>query len=216
MSTHEATMPTGQASLLSNWRTPVPSTADGGGRWTLSAVKEIVTVLIALAVVVVSGWLLIGHFEAITQLQVTDDVVKNSALYAATQQAHQQYLSDQKDVLNVAIGVLGVVLGYFFGRTPAESRAKQAEDTAKSNADAAAGAVADAKSAALKLDDVRATLRAIRASTTRGGIRVSAFEGVVPEGVEYRAGTSMSQPYQASTPQDQVNAEIDALLRRLG
>ncbi|TDQ00577.1 hypothetical protein EV186_102438 [Labedaea rhizosphaerae] len=156
----------------------------------LSWFKESATLLIALAVVAVTGWLLIDHYLAIQQFQVDAALIGNHALYAAKQQAYQQFLSDQQNVVNIAIGILGVVLGYYFGRVPAELRAKKAEDVAQSTADAAAGAVDESKAAGAKLADVKATLGAI--SGRPGGA------GLLGAG------------------QDRAKIEIDALLRRLG
>ena len=36
--------------------------------------------------------------------------------------------ADTKDVLQVMVGLAGVVLGYYFGRVPADARAAQAQD----------------------------------------------------------------------------------------
>jgi hypothetical protein len=39
-------------------------------------------------------------------------------------------ITDAKDILQVLLGVAGVVVGYYFGRVPADARAAQAQDQA--------------------------------------------------------------------------------------
>lgn len=130
--------------------------------WKLAWLKEIATVLIAFSVVAVSGWLIVNHYFGIREFQVTEDLLGQPALYAAKQSSYQQLLSSQKDVLNYVVGVLGVVLGYFFGRAPAELRAKKAEDIAQANAGVAVTAANEAEDAKEKLADTKQTLSALR------------------------------------------------------
>lgn len=164
------------------------STSGGGSAQGQSWLKEIVTVVIALAVVGVSGWLLVNHYFSVKPFVVTNDLVGKPALYAAAQQAYQQYLSNQQDVLNIALGIVGVILGYFFGRVPAELRASKAEEVAQGNARTAADAVEDSHATRAKLDDVKKTLSAL---SIGGGALLGGN-------------------------QSHAKVEVDALLRRIG
>jgi hypothetical protein len=42
----------------------------------------------------------------------------------------QQKMTDAKDVLMLMLGLAGVVVGYYFGRVPADARAAQAQEQA--------------------------------------------------------------------------------------
>jgi hypothetical protein len=44
----------------------------------------------------------------------------------------QQKMSDAKDILLLMLGLAGVVIGYYFGRVPADARATQAQQQADS------------------------------------------------------------------------------------
>lgn len=68
--------------------------------------KEVVSALIALALV----WTTVRTFMAL--LDLAGDATR---------------LSQAKDLLTVLTGLLGVVMGYYFGRLPADARASQAQ-----------------------------------------------------------------------------------------
>ena len=83
----------------------------------LQAFKEIVTAVL--------GLMLVGWTVSLTQRTFTyvGDPAK---------------ISDAKDVLLLALGLAGVVVGYYFGRVPADMRATQAQqqaNTASANAE---------------------------------------------------------------------------------
>jgi hypothetical protein len=86
-----------------------------GSQWTpelrLQAFKEVLTGAI--------GLLLVGFtvYMAFRALNFAGDAAR---------------MSDSKDVLQLMTGLAGVVLGYYFGRVPAEARAAQAQDQAAS------------------------------------------------------------------------------------
>lgn len=71
--------------------------------------KEVVTAAIAIALV----W---------TTVQLVASVM--------TYVGDETRMSQAKDVLSVMTGLLGVVMGYYFGRIPAEARAAQAQEQA--------------------------------------------------------------------------------------
>jgi hypothetical protein len=77
--------------------------------WTpefvIQAIKEIVTAIIGLILVVVAVWLIVQT------VGLTD---------------HTRF-EDARAILDVLVGLVGVVLGYYFGRIPAEARADQAQ-----------------------------------------------------------------------------------------
>jgi hypothetical protein len=83
-------------------------------RWTpellLQALKEVVTAALGLLIV---GFTLVMAYQVFTY--VGDD----------------QRISDAKDVLLLVMGLAGVVIGYYFGRVPADARAAQAQGQAE-------------------------------------------------------------------------------------
>lgn len=81
--------------------------------WTpevvIQAFKEVVTALLGLAVVIYT-LILAGNTLALV--------------------GQPEKLSDAKDVLLLILGLAGVVVGYYFGRVPADARASQAQQQA--------------------------------------------------------------------------------------
>jgi hypothetical protein len=77
--------------------------------WTpesvIQAFKEIVTAVIGLTLVAATVWLMVRS------VGLTD---------------HTRF-EDTRTILDVLVGLVGVVLGYYFGRIPAEARADQAQ-----------------------------------------------------------------------------------------
>lgn len=80
--------------------------------WTpdviIQAFKEIVTAIL--------GLILVGY---------TLYIAKKTFDFAG-----QQQITDAKDVLLLMLGLAGVVIGYYFGRVPADARATQAQEQA--------------------------------------------------------------------------------------
>ena len=124
--------------------------------------------------------------------------------------------SRQKDVMLYGLTLLGTVLGYYFGRVPAERRAEHAEAAAGDAHAAAASAasIADeaqrqAREEAAKKEAAQSKVADAREAVTRiRGQLGSAREGG-PLGT--RRGPE-SAPAAGAPP---VHAELDALLRRL-
>ncbi|MGZ8978790.1 MAG: hypothetical protein ACXW22_15310 [Allosphingosinicella sp.] len=83
-------------------------------RWTpeliLQAVKEVVTAALGLFIV---------SFTLAMAYKVFTYVGEN------------EKISDAKDVLMLVLGLSGVVIGYYFGRVPADARAAQAQGQAE-------------------------------------------------------------------------------------
>jgi hypothetical protein len=83
-------------------------------RWTpeliLQAVKEVVTAALGLVIVI---------FTLAMAYKVFTYVGEN------------EKISDAKDVLMLVLGLAGVVIGYYFGRVPADARAAQAQGQAE-------------------------------------------------------------------------------------
>jgi hypothetical protein len=77
--------------------------------WYLQAFKEVVTAILGLAIVLYSL------------------IMANNAFNFAGDETR---MSDAKDVLLLMLGLSGVVLGYYFGRIPADARATQAQEQA--------------------------------------------------------------------------------------
>lgn len=97
-------------------------------------------VLLSIVIVAIAMWTFIGTFTS-------GRTVFEGANAAAQKEAYER----QKDLLMIVMGLLGTVMGYYFGRVPAELRAQTAERTAdKAQADLSAttGLLTDATSAA--------------------------------------------------------------------
>lgn len=80
--------------------------------WTpenkIQAFKEVVTAILGMLVVGYTLYLAVKTFGYVGDSKITD----------------------AKDVLQVILGVAGVVIGYYFGRVPADARAVQAQEQA--------------------------------------------------------------------------------------
>lgn len=78
--------------------------------WTpeqkIQAFKEVVTAILGVLVVGYTLYLAWNTFSYVGQ---------------------QQKMTDAKDVLMLVLGLAGVVIGYYFGRVPADARATQAQ-----------------------------------------------------------------------------------------
>lgn len=156
-----------------------PEQAGEKSEWKLHWLKESMTAGIAGMIVLVALFLVIVSFLAVETRTVTAEQVANPELNTALQLAHQQAFDQRQTVLTIAIGLVGVVTGYFFGRVPVERRAQAAESSARTNASAAEAAIAsrdaarhDADSAAIQINDVRATVRRMKAAAVQSpGVR---------------------------------------------
>jgi hypothetical protein len=69
----------------------------------------------------------------------------------------QAKLTDSKDILQLMLGLAGVVLGYYFGRIPGDARAAQAQDQAISASEHAARVAAKGEELATRVDQAVAT-----------------------------------------------------------
>ena len=95
-----------------------------GSKWTpdlkIQAFKEIVTAAMGLAVVIFTLVL---------------------AWTSLTYSANDTQMANVKDILLLVLGLAGVVIGYYFGRIPADARATQANEKSQQvTAEAAAAA----------------------------------------------------------------------------
>ncbi len=117
---------------------------ESGPKWTpelkIQAFKEGITALMGLAVVIFTLWI------AYASLAYT---------------ANREQMSNAKDILLLVMGLTGVVIGYYFGRIPADARATQANQ----KADAATAGVAVAANA---VDEIIAKQAAAGASGAVG------------------------------------------------
>jgi hypothetical protein len=129
-------------------------------RWTpellLQALKEVVTAALGLLIVI---------FTLVMAYQVFTYV------------GDEQRISDAKDVLLLVMGLAGVVIGYYFGRVPADARAAQAQGQVEAaNAHVAKlGAAAQASSDQVDqiLADIAQPSAAARGAEGDGGDRLT-------------------------------------------
>jgi hypothetical protein len=164
--------------------------------------RELATVLIALAIVGASLYILVAAFRGVESRSVSAGDVENADLIQAQAEADEDAYKRQTELLSVALGVLGVVTGYFFGRVPAEGRARAAETHASQLTSHAYAQAANAERARQSLnesnarvDDARRSLSTVRSRLESEPMRTL----VASDNVELAT----------------VKAELDALERRL-
>ncbi len=110
---------------------PKPSETGAGKDPQITWLKEMITAFLGLAIAAVALWMLIGTYQTASERpEVTADDLEDRALYDAREKVRLEQKSGQKDVMLVAIGLFGSVIGYYFGRVPAERRADRAESAA--------------------------------------------------------------------------------------
>jgi hypothetical protein len=101
---------------------PPPAPRPAESNWT-GGLREIMSAALSTIIVVVTMIMLWQTFgTASRSLQLSDGKPD-----AALVEAHQR----QKDMLLIAIGLLGTVTGYYLGRVPAERAADAARDAQK-------------------------------------------------------------------------------------
>lgn len=104
-------------------------------RWTseqwIQLIKEIVTALVGLAVVLYTLYIAGQTFVFV---------------------GDEKKIADAKDVLLLLLGLAGVVVGYYFGRVPADARTAQAQQQADASNARAEQVSAQAEAAADQLD----------------------------------------------------------------
>lgn len=104
--------------------------------------REVVAALLAAAIAVIALGMLVGTYAAAREVvTVTEKDFDNKPLYAENERLRLESRASQKDIMLVAIGLFGSVLGYYFGRVPAERRAEVAETAASTSQATASDAV---------------------------------------------------------------------------
>lgn len=166
---------------------PAPPSPPAKPGWA-AGLRELMTALIAAVIVLVSGWMLVVTFQdagAVSGLDPPQLEARKPLL--------EQAFAQRKDVMLYALSLLGTVLGYYFGRVPAERRAEKAEE-ARGEAQASANqAVGRAAAVESKMEDAKATavraravLQSAASATPRRRTRTLAegageAEGAAPE-----------------------------------
>lgn len=147
--------------------TPPPPTTIPGVVW----LREWTTTAIAGIVVVVTMVILAWTFTGATTFQ------------------------EHKDILTLALPILGSIIGYYFGRVPAERRAEAAEgklDDAQANAKSANATASQAQQQAAdkdrKLDLAKKGLKQVQKTTAGAGGRPAGAPA--PEGADAGAGAA--------------------------
>ena len=116
-----------------------------------------------------------------------------------------EHFKNEKDILALALGLLGTVTGYYFGRTPAEHQAQQATraaDTAQGNAQASQQSA----------DKAHQKADAIRAEVARELAALAGANAPGPPSGEPVVAQTVAAP--TLTPV-QVQARMAALLARV-
>jgi uncharacterized membrane protein len=80
-------------------------------------------------------------------------------------------ISDAKDILQVLLGIAGVVIGYYFGRVPAEAHAVQAQEQANEASAKSEQISAQAQVAADQVDQVMDRMTTGSVTTRSAGMQ---------------------------------------------
>ncbi len=108
------------------------------GNKTTGFMREIITGIIAFLILGVTLWMLWDTYQVgRDSLGGLDD--------AAASAASEAY-SRQLELLTIAVGFFGAVIGYYFGRVPAEARADSAQTTANAAVSSEANVKAEVRS----------------------------------------------------------------------
>ena len=91
--------------------------------------RELMAALISIAIVGVAAFMLVAtHLSVTPPTSIDKDYSDESKpAYDAKAAIDKEGFTRQKDVLQLTLGLLGTVLGFYLGRNPAENRADQAE-----------------------------------------------------------------------------------------
>lgn len=168
----------------------------------LTGLKEVVTALLALTLLALCAYMLVHTFNLGAQKADAGDEDAVKSLQDAFTRA--------KDVLLYALSLLGAVIGYYFGRVPAELHAQsaqkqannaqnqlnQTQDKLAATTQSAAQAITDKK---VQADEFKKTLSLVRSNLAQ------------PSAAPVQAMRAMMQP----SGNAQALAEIDEMMKRL-
>lgn len=139
-----------------------------GSRWTpelvIQAFKELITAIFGVLILVFT----------LVLAKKTFGFVNNS-----------EQVAQAKDILLLLLGLAGVVVGYYFGRVPADARANQAQEKADLAVSHAGQVDAAAREALAKIEKTLARQQAGSGFRTEKGV-VSAESDVIDELLEIR------------------------------
>jgi hypothetical protein len=156
--------------------------------------REAITGLISLAILIVAMWAFVSTFAVGRE-------VFTGAEAAAKKEAYER----QKDLLVIAIGLLGTVTGYYLGRVPAELRAQTAQGLLNDATTATAQANQNA-------DRVKQDARAAADAALR------ALQGQGPGGTAAHGRRSLDggiEPERDQPDIEEARSQLEGLLRRL-
>lgn len=163
---------------------PVPNgTLSGDDPW-LTRGREVITALLALIVVIGTAILIASAFKYVS----VDDTKDLSFQHA-------------KDLLNIVLPLLGVVLGYYFNKVSTEKRAEAAEKSAQK-----------AEVVAQQANEVKQTVQ-LESERTKDSLRdvaKAAEKLLAPESYLETLG----EPTSAATVSDEARLELKSALDR--
>lgn len=184
------------------------SNGDDGGRagesggWT-DSLREIMASGIAVVIVALTVWMLFKVF-----------------VLGGKADADPEAYARQKDIMLYGLTLLGTILGYYFGRVPAERRAEQAEEVAGNAQTAAAQAGEAAGEAQRQAREEAAKKEAAEAKVADARSTVERIRNELPAAPRKPAGTrgggGRGAPAEAPDSAAGARSELEALLRRLG
>jgi hypothetical protein len=200
MATVSSTTPTTTTIPTTTPTTPTPSSDRPS---FLTSFKEVITAVLALTVLGVTAYMLVDAYNS-----------SGAVPKAGTSDAKdlQDAFGRQKDILLYGLSLLGAVIGYYFGRVPAELHAqaaqKQATDAQKQLgttqdklADASSTAVQAVEEKKSQAQEFRRTLSVVRSNLAQ------------PTNTNTPVHVLRAQPQSDGVAQ--ALAEVDEMLTRL-
>jgi hypothetical protein len=195
----------------------------------LSKFKEGVTAFIAAVVVIVTMWMLAGTFLSAAFKEPSSPSEMASADLQAQQRQDKErenslklqegVFNHRKDIMLYGLSLLGAIIGYYFGRVPAELHAKAAERSANNaqqqlntTNDKLNAATANATSATQNAQQVTQQAEQLKKDVK------NTLAGVKNRMASLRSASKTLSAVSSApgTPDlDQAEREIDALLTRL-
>lgn len=153
--------------------------------------RECMAAMISGVILFVSMWAFVSTFSAGREPFATTD---------ARKEAYER----QKDLLVIAVGLLGTVTGYYLGRVPAELRAQSAQNLLS-------GATTAATQATRDKEQVRAEARA----AADAALRALQSQAPAPRGDARSGAGAPSEMFPASGGADSARQILETFLRRV-
>lgn len=193
-----------------------PPDAGGAKDPQITWLKELITAFLGLAIAAIALWMLIGTYVTASERpELTAGDLENRALYDARERVRLEQRSGQKDVMLVAIGLFGSVIGYYFGRVPAEKRADRAESAAQQAQATVTDAVTNASVAEERAAGEKQLRRAAEGKVDDARRATASILGKLQTAAQPRELSRSAAPAGPGPEVVEASAELRSLLDRL-